>query len=122
ELISTKKFFLGRFDDKELFDMIDKIGLLKHLNSLGFNKLLIELDYDENGINYFKLYWDKKIHENQLIDLRVSETSFMPDSRYFEEGTEITPYEMIVIEWLSARNPMKIFNNNRPQLPGQVNP
>jgi len=29
---------------------------------------------------------------------------------------------MIVIEWLSAKNPMKKFDGEKPQLPGQTNP
>jgi len=29
---------------------------------------------------------------------------------------------MIVIEWLSAKNPINAFNSEKPQLPGQTNP
>jgi hypothetical protein len=116
------KLFLGRFHDGDLLKMMEKIGLVEHLKHLGFNELLVDLDRDENNIHYFKLYWKDKNHENQLIDLRLSETTFCPDKKFFEEGITPPVYDMMVIEWLSAKNPLKTFDETRPQLPGQTKP
>lgn len=121
-LSGTKKLFLGRFNSDNLYAMMDKIGLIKHLQSIGFDKLLVDIDVDQNRISYMKLYWGEKIPSRQLIDLRVSESSFIPDKKFFKKNTVITPYSMIVIEWLSAKNPLKSFNDEKPQLPGQTNP
>jgi len=115
------KLFLGRFTEKELFNMMEKIGLIEHLNNLGFHDLIIELDKDENLIYYYKLYWQKKEPESLLIDLRLSETTFNPDKKFFEDEKNRI-YDMIVIEWLSAKNPLKTFDETRPQLPGQTHP
>lgn len=121
-LFGTKKLFLGRFNSDNLYAMMDKIGLIKYLNSIGFDELLVDIDVDKNRVSYMKLYWKEKIPARQLIDLRVSESSFIPNKKFFKENAVITPYNMIVIEWLSARNPLKNFNDEKPQLPGQTNP
>ncbi len=116
------KLFLGRFSEKDMYSKIEAIGLLKHLKAMGFSVIHMDIDRDENYINYLKLYWEDKTPENLLLDLRVSEHTFIPDKQFFEEGFRIEPYNMILIEWLSAKNPRAVFDNNRPQLPGQSSP
>jgi hypothetical protein len=120
--ISSPKLFLKRFNEEDLYSMMVKTGLIKHLKKMGFKNLITEIDIDDAGINYLKLFWDEKTHAKQLIDIRVSETAFLPDSKYFPPNTEIFSYDMIKIEWLSAKNPLKEFDDHRPQLPGQANP
>lgn len=118
----TQQLFLGRFSEKDIRSIMQSIGLLRHLESLGFADIHIDVDRDANFINYCRLYWKDKIPDNLLIDLRVSEHTFIPHERFFEEGTEIEPYQMILIEWLSAQNPLADFDERRPQLPGQSKP
>ena len=119
---NSKKLFLRRFKEEDLYSIMEKIGLVKHLKNMGFKSLITEIDVDDAGINYLKLYWDEKTHAKQLIDLRVSELTFSPDRKYFPQSGKILPYNMVMIEWLSAKNPMKEFDGHRPQLPGQANP
>lgn len=118
----ANKLFLGRFTEKDLRNMIEAIGLVRHLEAMGFSALQMDIDRDVNAIHYFKLYWKDKDPDRLLLDLRVSEHTFIPQERFFEEGFEIEPYRMILIEWLSAQNPLADFEENRPQLPGQVKP
>ena len=118
----SKRLYLKRFNEEEMYSMMDRIGLIKHLKKMGFKDLLIDIEVDDVGINYMKLFWEEKIHSKQLIDLRLRETTFLPDSKYFPPNTMILPYNMINIEWLSAKNPLKVFDDNKPQLPGQANP
>ena len=121
-LSGSKNLFLGRFNEKDIFLMLEKIGLIKYLNSIGFRELLLDIDKDQSQIYYCRLFWREKKQETLLIDLRVSESTFMPDKRYLDSSDNMIPYDMIVIEWLSAKNPLKKFDGNRPQLPGQSNP
>ena len=122
DISGSKKLLLKRFNEEDLYSMMEKIGLVKHLKNMGFKNLITEIDVDDAGINYMKLYWEEKTHAKQLIDLRVSELIFLPDSKYFPQDAEILPYNMIKIEWLSAKNPLKEFDEHKPQLPGQANP
>lgn len=119
---SFNDLFLGRFTKQEMYEKIAETGMLSHLKSIGFDDIELVIDRDENHIHYLKLYWKDIIPENQLLDLRVSENFFMPDKKFFEADEEIFPYDMILIEWLSARNPRGTFTKERPQLPGQSSP
>ena len=119
---SSKRLFLKRFDEEDLYSIMERIGLIKYLKKMGFKELLIESSVDDAGINYLKLYWDEKNPSKQLVDLRLREATFLPDSKYFSSNATIQPYNMIIIEWLSAENPLKEFDDNKPQLPGQENP
>ena len=121
-LSGSSKLFLGRFTENNLSEMMYKTGLTAHLKNLGFEELVIDIDKDQSQIYYMRLFWKEKNPDMLLVDLRLSETTFLPDKKFFDHGENILPYDMIVIEWLSAKNPAKQFDNNRPQLPGQTSP
>lgn len=121
-LIDSRDLYLGRFSEKDIRNIIRSIGLLDYLESLGFSDVHIDINRDENYINYLKIYWQDKVPENLLLDLRVSEHTFIPHERFFEDGFNIEPYNMILVEWLSAQNPRGVFDEKRPQLPGQSKP
>jgi len=102
---------------------MDRIGVTSYLHRSGFRNLIIDTSVDESRINYFRLYDGNKTHERQLVDIRVSETVFIPERSLIPPEIEFTPYEMINIEWLSARNPDRNdFDAKKPQLPGQEGP
>lgn len=118
----TSRLFLERFTSENLFSMMYKVGLIEHLNSMGFNNLIVDIDHDKNRISYMKIFYDRKTVFNQLIELRVSELTFIPDKKNYDETIKDSQYDMIVIEWLSARNPIQKFEDDKPQLPGQTSP
>jgi hypothetical protein len=122
DISTLPKHFLRRFTQEEMYSMMEKIGLIKHLKNMGFKSLITEIDVDDAGINYMKLFWEEKTHAKQLLDIRLSESMFLPESKYFPQDADILPYNMINIEWLSAKNPLREFNGHKPQLPGQANP
>jgi len=121
-LSGSKKLFLGQYNENDLMDIIGSIGLSAHLQAMGFDDIIIDIDKDENYIYYLKLYWKEKEPDRQLLDLRVSDNTFVPDKRFFYGEEVPLPYDMITIEWLSAKNPLKNFDDEKPQLPGQTNP
>lgn len=118
----SKKLFLGRFSDKHMYSMMERVGLVKYLKSIGFKNLIIDVDMDVNQLSYFNLFFDDKIPEKHLIDLRMSESSFLPEKQYFDDDIDIIPYKLILVEWLSLKNPAKKFDKENPQLPGQSCP
>ncbi len=121
-LSGSRKLFLGQYNENDLMDIISSIGLSGHLESMGFDRIIIDIDKDENYIYYLKLYWKDKEPGSQLLDLRVSDNIFVPDKRFFDDEALSLPYDMITIEWLSAKNPLISFDDGKPQLPGQTNP
>lgn len=122
KLFSNKKRFLNTFTDNDMMEIIKKVGLLNYLIKQGLDKIIVVVDIDEDGMNYFKIFWKEVLPENILLDLRVSEKKFIPSSRYFENSDINIVYDMIFIEWMSAQNPLAEFSGDKPQLPGQVKP
>lgn len=120
---SANNLYLRRFSEDELYEIMKKVGLVPHLAKKGFDDLLITVFTDDSQVNYLKVYDREKSPDHLLIDLRVSESKFIPDARFFEKESDVTTYDMIVIEWLSAQNPYaEDFSDDRPQLPGQTKP
>ncbi len=116
-----EKMFLGHFDAGMVHSLIAQINLAAGLESLGFGDLKIAIKVDENEINYLDLYQKKADPDSLLLELRLSQSRYSPDPRFFDEGFSMS-YDMIVIEWLSAQDPVHDFSAERPQLPGQIRP
>ena len=116
-----KKLFLRTFTPEALLDVMKRVKLVSHLNGLGLDNLMVDIDVDDASIHYMKLYYREMEPDNLLLDLRLSESKFVPDTKYFDNG-EYHAYDMVVIEWLSAQNPFNKFSGDRPQLPGQRRP
>ncbi len=102
-------------------DIADKVGLVAHLANLGFHGLFAVIERDEAMIHYLKMYYESVSPQNLLIDLRLSESRFVPKGDAFA-NRGIATLDMVVIEWLSAENPKNIFDPSKPQLPGQKKP
>ncbi len=123
---SKETLFLRRFSEKDLLAIMEKVGMIDHLNGRGFDNFLLTLDEDEAMVHYLKLYTREKDPDHLLMDLRLTETKFLPHKRFFPEGKDIPTYDMVVIEWLSAQNPAVTFKEanykTKPQLPGQAKP
>ena len=81
-LIDSRELYLGRFSEKDIRNIIRSIGLLDYLESLGFSDIHFDINRDENYINYLKIYWQDKVPEKMLLDLRVSEHTFIPHERF----------------------------------------
>ncbi len=119
---STHHLFLNRFNNDEIMGILGNVGLIRHLNSLGFEDIFVELDRDESLIHYLKLYYQKTDPAHLLIDLRVSESRFVPAKKIIDIHGDMPTLDMIVIEWLSSQNPNNEFTTGKPQLPGQKKP
>ncbi len=118
----NKELFLNRLHVDTLYTMIERVGLIGHLTTLGYTDIKVEIDKDDAQIHYLKIYYDEIAPQHLLIDLRVSESRFMPQKRFCEEYDAPQALDMVVIEWLSAQNPKGSFSPDKPQLPGQSRP
>ncbi len=117
-----EKLFLNRFSHNEILDIGRTVGLVEHLEKTGFKDIFVEIDRDETLIHYLKFYHEEIAPGNLLIDLRLSESRFIPRDDLFLGGKGNATLDMIVIEWLSAENPQNVFDPLKPQLPGQKKP
>lgn len=117
-----KRRFLNSYSESDMLAIVDRAGLSDHLRARGFARPIIELSVDDEQIHYFRLYDVEKTPENILIDLRLTESRFLPEKRFFEDGRDLSTLDMVVIEWLSMQDPRGRFSSDRPQLPGQTKP
>ena len=120
--LSKKKLFLRRFTSDDLYEIMKQVGLIAHLNKKGFDDIIVTSEVDDSQVHFLKVYYKEILPENYLIDLRLSETRFIPKKHFFKNTDDIVTYDMIVIEWLSAQSPLSKFNGEKPQLPGQRSP
>ncbi len=111
---------LNRFTADDILTLMGKVGLTKHLSSLGFRDLKVNIIRDEAQIYHLKIYNGAINPENLLIDLRLSESRYVPDRRLFTGDAAVL--DMVMIEWFTAQHPHKTFDAGRPQLPGQSRP
>lgn len=118
---SSDALLLNRFNADTVLLMMERVGLVDHLNALGFNGLQVEIKRDEAQINHLKVYHEMMEPENLLINLRLSRSRLVPEERFFEKKM-IPVLDMVMIEWLSAEDPRGEFSEKRPQLPGQLKP
>jgi hypothetical protein len=116
-----EKLFLRNFTADDLYAIMKRVKLIDHLEAKGFDSLKVGIDVDDSYVHYLKLYYKNVDPNSILLDLRLSESRFVPDKKFFEDQTQRV-FDMIVIEWLSAQNPLHKFNGDKPQLPGQKKP
>ena len=116
-----EKLFLRSFTAADMYKFMTDVKLISHLESKGFSDMKVEIDVDDAYVHYLKLYYKTISPETLLLDLRLSESRFVPEKIFFEDDM-IHTYDMIVIEWLSAQNPLYKFDPTKPQLPGQRAP
>jgi hypothetical protein len=121
-LSDTKKLFLNMYTSEHLFSIMQDVGMVEHLYGRGFKDLIIDLHIDDMRIHYLKVYNKTIDPDTQLIDLRLSDTRFIPDKKFFDDDQNPLTLDMFVIEWLSIQNPDNLIFNDRPQLPGQSKP
>ncbi len=114
--------FLNRLSHDDIMEMLKKAGLIERLQEIGVNNIQIELYMDELNINFLRVYYEEIKPEKMLIDLRVSESRFLPDKKFLEKDMDELILDMVVIEWLSTQKPNSNFDPDRPQLPGQNKP
>ncbi len=118
----AKRLFLKRFSADDWYKIFNDTGFAAYLQGIGLADIKILSDADDFSINYLKIYYKDIDPHNLLMDLRVTERTFMPDEGICGDYRFDGPLYMIVIEWLSLQNPFRKFNGDRPGLPGQVNP
>lgn len=103
-----KQLFLGYYTAAAIEYGLFQYGLLDNVRRLGYDPLTVKVDKANEG-DRFQL-WGKFKGEDELLVELVAEKQLVDDKR------------VLYIHWLTMRHPKGIFNDNRPQLPGQKLP
>jgi hypothetical protein len=113
--------FLNRFSVDDIKEIFRKSGLDGYLHRMGFRETIIKFRRDEYHTHHLSIYHDEEAPQNQLINLRLSESKFLPNRDLLADGG-VTAFDVFVIEWLSLENTKACFSAEKPQLPGQRKP
>ncbi len=114
--LRSKDRFLGELTEKNLRSLMNRSGLTDKLEKRNITEFSLNIFSDESGIDHLGIFDE---NDEMIIDLRLSKKRFV----WGIDCDVCNTYDMIVIEWLSTRNPHQIeFSRERPQLPGQPYP
>jgi hypothetical protein len=119
---ACEALFLNRYTADDMKDLMRSTGLAWHCASKGHDSLIIDVERDDNKVHYFRVYSGKFGAENLLMDLRLSEKTFEPESPLLRKFVKRLPLDILYLEWISLQNPGAKFTTERPRLPGQDRP
>lgn len=111
-------FFFHARKSSKLFDyysvygvecMLDKMGVMAHVNNLGFPMPMLEMDTEHPNGQAIRLYGDST-KTLLLIEAVLGEIKSLGQLR------------VLWIEWLLLQNPTLSVSEERPLLPGQTHP
>ncbi len=113
--------FLNKYTLKEMFLFIEKLGLVKKANKLGFKELKIDLESSDVALQRLTIYDKFKNKDHLIVDLLIKIENFAPTDEmksFFGEQR----LKFLTIEWLTLQNPKANFTEKRKKLPGQKHP
>jgi len=114
--------FLGRYNEKDLLHLLDKVGITAILHQKGYRNLVISIYRHEDFSSRLYVNFDSLDKETRIIELIVREGYFRP-KQIFVEGYAFTEgLSILLIEWLALQDPRAAFSERRPRLPGQMYP
>lgn len=114
--------FLNRFTTDDIQSLFERVGLIAHLSAKGFANLHFAIESDESRMHSLKVYNRREAPDNLLIELRVSEIIYTPDSEKTWRLLAKGRYQCLAVEWVNLQNPRGSFSDTRPRLPGQNYP
>ncbi len=113
--------FLNRFTLREVYEMLERVGLTKRAKRVGFNELKFELEAPDVSTQRILIFNKEKNPDNLLVDMMIKIEKLVPKGelkKFF--GKDVLNF--IFLEWLTLQNPYVSFTKERPRLPGQKHP
>jgi len=139
DVLDGENLVLGVYSKEATWKNFQEYGILAQIESKGYHELELNVDTSDNFVHRLTLT-DKTISSksqgnNFLMDMyvrrrdfRVTDFKSSVQNIEFLEATNVMEKKLnftlhlSVIEWLCMQNPLKTFDQSRPQLPGQRHP
>jgi len=118
---SGSSLFLGKYTIKELYSLIDRVGLVERAKKFGFSKLKVDLESSDVSTQRLSIYDGDKKRDRLIMDLLIKIENFEPadELKIFFGNKRL---KFLVFEWLTLQNPNGTFSEERKRLPGQKYP
>ena len=118
----SSDLFLGRFSEKQIMELFDKVGILSTLHKSGYKDLIINISRQEDFTSRLFVNFDSVSKDTRLIELIVKEGIFKSTQNFIEDNDFTSGISVLMIEWLALQNPKAQFSVERPRLPEQIYP
>jgi acetoin utilization deacetylase AcuC-like enzyme len=102
---------LGRYTAQGFELLLERVGVLHQLRTLGFSSPVLDVDWGTTGLGQTLRVFGEPERQHLLIELRLRR------DRRLVPGAEV-----VFIEWLLLQNPRGRFRPQMPPLPGQRYP
>lgn len=101
---------LGRYSAQGVELLLDRLGVLAQVRTLGFSQPTIELDFHLDDSDTVRLYGD------------ADRTELLMEIRFRRDRTSLPGMEVLFLEWVLLQNPRRTFHSRKHSIPGQKHP
>jgi hypothetical protein len=122
EELFSSNLFMGRYDENQLMDMLDKVGMIAILHRKGYRNLLVSIHKQDDYTSRLYVNFDSPDKDTRLIEAIVREGIFRPKRNFIDSYDFSGGLSMLLIEWLALQDPKARFDPDKPRLPGQQYP
>jgi hypothetical protein len=121
DLFSTN-LFMGRYDEKQIMEKLEKVGIISILQEKGFRDLMVSIHKQDDYTSRLYVNFETLEKNTRLIEVIVREGIFRPKENFIPSYDFTGGLSMLLIEWLALQDPRAEFAADKPRLPGQQYP
>lgn len=101
---------LGRYTAQGVELLLDRLGVLAQVRTLGFAQPTLELDFHLDDSDTVRLFGD------------TGRTELLMEIRFRRDRTSLPDMEVLFLEWVLLQNPRRHFVSGKHSIPGQKHP
>lgn len=101
---------LGRYTAQGVELLLERLGVLAQVRTLGFAQPTLELDFHLDDSDTVRLYGD------------AARTELLMEIRFSRDRARLPGMEVLFLEWVLLQNPRRTFPTGKHSIPGQKHP
>ncbi|HMU61769.1 MAG TPA: histone deacetylase [Gemmatimonadales bacterium] len=107
---SAPRRLLGRYTAQGVELLLERLGVLAQVRTLGFAQPTLELDFHLEDSDTVRLFGD------------AAKTELLMEIRFRRDRTSLPGMEVLFLEWVLLQNPRRHFASGKHSIPGQKHP
>ncbi|MEZ4412966.1 MAG: histone deacetylase [Gemmatimonadales bacterium] len=107
---SAPRRLLGRYTPQGVELLLERLGVLAQVRTLGFAQPTLELDFHLDDSDTVRLFGD------------AAKTELLMEIRFRRDRTSLPAMEVLFLEWVLLQNPRRRFASGKHSIPGQKHP
>ncbi len=101
---------LGRYTAQGVELLLERLGVLAQVRTLGFSQPTLELDFHLEDSDTVRLFGD------------AARTELLMEIRFRRDRASLPEMEVLFLEWVLLQNPRRTFVSGKHSIPGQRHP